>query len=143
MSNNIIIKVPKTITMGSVHKYTPLQIIGYVKNKLLKQKYPSLSEYSGCCYEQKGLKCAVGHLIAEKDIKNIKLKGLNDIDVSTLIEEYFYKTRISKKKILLLERLQTLHDNVKQGYIFNADMFDEIIKLYSTNDITFVYDEAK
>lgn len=103
----------KDITLSTINQFTKLEIIAFVREKLLTQNMQSV-KYSGarakCLYRgPNGLKCAVGHLIADDEYGAF-------MEACTINASCFDKFEISHDRRRLLTRLQDIHDSRDPGH---------------------------
>lgn len=103
----------KDITLSTINQFTKLEIIAFVREKLLAQNMQSI-KYSGtsskCMYRgPNGLKCAVGHLIADDEYGEF-------MEACTINSSCFDKFEISRDRRGLLTRLQDIHDTRDPGH---------------------------
>jgi hypothetical protein len=94
---------------GSVGAETVKQ---YVLDKLIKQRKPSIEKLPEICsykpicvYRGKnGVKCAIGHLIPDKDYH----LSFEDLKLGDVIRKLHID--ISRRKFEFLDKMQTIHD---------------------------------
>ena len=101
----------KDITLSTINQFTKLEIIAFVREKLLAQNMQSI-KYSGtrCMYRgENGLKCAVGHCITDDEYDE-------KMELNTINSSCFDKFEISRDRRGLLTRLQDIHDTRDPGH---------------------------
>lgn len=91
-------------------KATPLEVIDYVEDFLLKQGEPSFLAFEGCLYRHpKGLKCAAGCLIPD----NLYDSSMEGKSTRRLPFDFRPHTK-------LISDLQTIHDRGAGDYGVSA-----------------------
>lgn len=95
----------KNITLSIINQFTKLEIVRFVKEKLLAQNVRSVSDDDDTCMYRgpKGRKCAVGHLISDDEYDE-------EMESSLIGSHRFGKFKISPDRRALLAQLQDIHD---------------------------------
>lgn len=109
--------VPESITLKTLHSFTPQQIFDYVVDKLRKQNRKSMNIEPGsdegvCVYRSDdGCKCAAGHLIGD-DEYTPKMEGMVFFGVESVFENLF-ESPPSEEQNQLIGSLQSVHDSTE------------------------------
>jgi len=95
----------KDITLSTINQFTKLEIIAFVREKLLAQNVRSVSDDDDMCMYRgpKGRKCAIGHLISDDEYDE-------KMESSSVNWYHFRRFEISPDRRALLAQLQDIHD---------------------------------
>lgn len=102
------------------------KVKAFILDKLIEQAKPSYNENEGQCryHTDDGLKCAIGHILTDKDYKS-KFEGDNASIVCDKL-----KLKISQNKLHFLDKLQNAHDTL---YDYEGDCFKHKLKKSFSN----------
>jgi len=108
----------KDITLSTINEFSRLEIVLFVKEKLLAQNARSVSFDGRCRYRgENGLKCAVGHCITDDEYDE-------KMELTTINSVFFNKFNIARGRRALLNALQDIHD-IHNPAIWR-DLFEEL-----------------
>lgn len=108
----------KEITLSTINQFTKLEIIAFVREKLLTQNARSISSEGMCRYRgENGLKCAVGHCITDDEYDE-------KMELTTINSVCFDKFNITRGRRALLNALQNIHDTNNPAIW--RDLFEEL-----------------
>lgn len=96
-------------TLWNLDQFTPMQVVEFVRNKLMEQGRRSTTiDNDSCMYRgHDNTKCAVGHLIPDDKYREEFEKN----NIATLVLD-FPEIDLSNDWVVLLVELQKIHDNV-------------------------------
>jgi len=98
------------ITLKNLHEIPTQAIFDKVVSHLLTQNRRSFELGKGCMYRsQNGDKCAIGILISDREYNPYMEHG----SVYILLRDAKVLKRLSERKILVLSRLQEIHDSTE------------------------------
>jgi hypothetical protein len=132
--------VTKQVRLDKINDYTPREIFDFVKAHLLKQGKPARAilvgdaPVTGCVYRtDDGLACAVGCMVPDDAVSEMKERGLNDSTAwDDLILGMHWELPEDSKVRELLGELQTLHDDITPRLW--SEEFDHVERIYFSED---------